>query len=115
MPYSWLYYNLVKNVSKDKTFHACQIPLPLFEKLILASTQENDTVFILFGGSGSEIVDCIKLNRNFVSCEIHPEYYQMILDRIQKGGIIEDKYRLNGERTNKVTTEFVPLLFDFTS
>ncbi len=26
MPYDWFYFNLVKNVSKEKTLHACQIP-----------------------------------------------------------------------------------------
>ncbi|HRF97148.1 MAG TPA: site-specific DNA-methyltransferase, partial [Aggregatilineales bacterium] len=38
MPYSWLYYDLVKNVSKEKTFHACQIPQKLAEMLILSCT-----------------------------------------------------------------------------
>jgi len=95
MPYSWLYYDLVKNVSKEKTFHACQIPLGLVETLIKASTQENDDVMILFGGSGSEIVACQRLKRNFISCELHPDYYAMILDRLQHGGSIRSRYRLD--------------------
>ncbi len=95
MPYSWFYFDLVKNVSKDKTFHACQIPLPLVEMLIRSCTQDNDDVFILFGGSGSEIVLCKNLKRNFISCEIHPDYHQMILDRLDNNGKIKDKYRLD--------------------
>ncbi len=95
MPYSWFYYDLVKNVSKDKTFHACQIPLQLVEKIIKASTKEDDLVFILFGGSGSEIIKCKELNRNFISCEIHNEYFKMIKDRIKKDGFIDEKYKLN--------------------
>ncbi|HLG35092.1 MAG TPA: site-specific DNA-methyltransferase [Bacteroidia bacterium] len=95
MPYSWFYFDLVKNVSKDKTFHACQIPLPLVEMLIRACTQENDDVFILFGGSGSEIVLCKNLKRNFISCEIHPDYYQMILDRLNNHGKISNEHRLD--------------------
>lgn len=94
MPYSWLNHNLVKNVSKDKTFHACQIPLGLVETLIKSCTQENDDVMILFGGSGSELVLCQKLQRNFVSCEIHPGYYQMIQERLALQGEIPDEYRL---------------------
>jgi len=94
MPYSWFYFDLVKNVSKDKTFHACQIPLPLVEMLIKSCTQENDNVFILFGGSGSELVLCKNLKRNFISCEIHPEYYQMILDRFENNGKIKEEYKL---------------------
>jgi site-specific DNA-methyltransferase (adenine-specific) len=95
MPYSWFYFDLVKNVSKDKTFHACQIPLALVEMLIKSCTQDNDDVFILFGGSGSEIVLCKYLKRNFICCEIHPDYYQMILDRLDNNGKIKNKYRLD--------------------
>lgn len=94
MPYSWFYFDLVKNVSKDKTFHACQIPLPLVEMLIKSCTQENDDVFILFGGSGSELMLCKKLKRNFTSCELHKDYYEMILDRLKNNGQIKDEFRL---------------------
>ncbi len=95
MPYSWLNYNLVKNVSKDKTFHSCQIPLPLIELLIKASTKENEDVFILFGGSGSEIILCRDLKRNFISCELHPEYFKMINNRLENNGKISNEYRLD--------------------
>lgn len=105
MPYSWLYYDLVKNVSKDKTFHSCQIPLSLVELLIEAGTKENDLVFVLFGGSGSEIVLCQEMKRNFVSCEIHPEYFQMIQDRLQSNGAIKDKYRLEFIQNKKAAAE----------
>lgn len=112
MPYSWLYYDLVKNVSKDKTFHSCQIPLSLVELLIKASTKENDLVFVLFGGSGSEIVLCRELKRNFLSCEIHPDYFQMIQDRLQNNGAIRDEYRLKFFQNKKAISEkSIPTLF----
>ena len=95
MPYSWFYFDLVKNVSKDKTFHACQIPLHLVEMLIKSCTNPNDNIFILFGGSGSEIMLCKQLKRNFISCEIHIEYYNMIIDRLNNNGIIKQEYKLN--------------------
>jgi len=117
MPYSWFYYDLVKNVSKDKTFHSCQIPLPLVEMLIKSCTQENDNCFVLFGGSGSELVLCRELNRNFVSCEIHPEYYKMILNRLENNGSISDEYRLDfikqkNDNGNKNKKNKVLRLFD---
>lgn len=105
MPYSWLYYDLVKNVSKDKTFHSCQIPLPLVELLIKGGTKENDLIFILFGGSGSEIVLCQELKRKFVSCEIHPDYFRMIQDRLQNNGAIKDEYRLEFVQNKKAVSE----------
>ncbi|GIW22382.1 MAG: site-specific DNA-methyltransferase [Candidatus Sericytochromatia bacterium] len=101
MPYSWFYFDLVKNVSKDKTFHSCQIPLGLVEMLIKSCTQENDDVFILFGGSGSEIILCKELKRNFISCELHSKYYEMIQERLSKNGKISDKYRLEFLKNKK--------------
>jgi site-specific DNA-methyltransferase (adenine-specific) len=112
MPYSWFYFDLVKNVSKDKTFHSCQIPLGLVEMLIKSCTQENDDVFILFGGSGSEIVLCKELKRNFISCELHPEYYEMIQDRLANNGKISEEYRLEFVQEKK-KKEISPKLFDF--
>ncbi|MHB8282861.1 MAG: DNA-methyltransferase [bacterium] len=92
MPYSWLYYNLVKNVSKDKTIHACQIPIKLTEKLLKASTKEGDLVLIHFGGSGNEILLAKKSGRHYVSAEIDTIYYNMILERlkISNAGLITD-------------------------
>lgn len=103
MPYDWFYFDLVKNVSKDKTIHACQIPTKLVEMLIKSCTKERDDVFILFGGSGSELITCKNLNRNFISCELHPTYYSMILDRLDNDGEIDIKYKLNfiKDRVNK--------------
>lgn len=84
MPYSWLYYNLVKNVSKEKTFHSCQIPKNLYKKLLMASTLENDLIFIHFGGSGNEIFLTKELKRNFISCEIDKLYYEYINNKLME-------------------------------
>ena len=94
MPYSWIYADLVKNVSKDKTFHSCQIPLALYDLLLQSSTKKKDCVLVHFGGSGSEVVHTKKCQRHFLSCEIHPEYHQMIVDRLRHDGAISDKFRL---------------------
>ncbi len=100
MPYSWFEFNLVKNVSKEKTYHACQIPQKLTEMLIKASTKPKDIVFILFGGSGAEIDVCKKLNRQFLSAEIDKKYCDIINDRLTNG-YIDQKYKLfRGQRRN---------------
>lgn len=93
MPYDWFYFDLVKNVSKEKTFHACQIPQKLSEMLIKSCTMPDDIVLILFGGSGSEIEICKVLNRQYISAEIDEKYYKMVLSRLDKGRI-EEKYKL---------------------
>lgn len=87
MPYSWFYFDLVKNVSHKKTKHPCQIPQGLFEMLLKASTKPGDTVLILFGGSGSEIEVTRNLGRHFISAEIDPEYHRLILERLEKGTV----------------------------
>ena len=103
-PFSWFYFDLVKNVSKDKTFHPCQIPLGLVEMLIKSCTKENDDVFILFGGSGNELLLCRDLKRNFISCELSPEFYNMILDRLNsEKRHIKSEYRLQNQTKRKNT------------
>ena len=100
MPYDWFYFDLVKNVSKEKTFHSCQIPQKLSEMLIKSCTMPSDVVFILFGGSGSEIEVCKYLGRQYISAEIDEKYHKMIIDRLSKGKI-DEKYRLKVKRSER--------------
>lgn len=87
MPYSWFENNLVKNVSKEKTIHAAQIPKAVSKKLIYACTEPGDTVLVLFGGSGSECEVCVEGNRKFITAELQKKYVNLIRDRIKKGYI----------------------------
>ena len=107
MPYSWFYFDLVKNVSKEKTYHACQIPQKLTEMLIKSCTISNDVVLVLFGGSGSELEVCKSLNRQYISAEIDPKYHGLITDRL-KNGYIKKKYKLQFKK-NKMP-EIIPNL-----
>lgn len=110
MPYDWFYFNLVKNVSKEKTFHSCQIPQKLSEMLMKSCTFEGDVVLILFGGSGSEIETCKILKRQYISCEIDEKYHKMILDRLSKGKIDERyKLRLKKYETKNISAQLTLL------
>ncbi len=93
MPYSWLNFNLVKNVSRQKTSHPCQIPEGLSELLLKSCTQPGDTAFILFGGSGSEVVQAKSLGLTYLTCEIQSHYCDIIESRLRNGGKIETAYR----------------------
>lgn len=104
MPYDWFYFDLVKNVSREKTFHACQIPQRLSEMLIKSCTMAGDIVLVLFGGAGSEIEICKLLKRKFISAEIDAKYHKMTLDRLKKGRI-EDKYRLRQRRAAHIDNQ----------
>lgn len=84
MPYSWLYYDLVKNVSIEKTDHSCQIPERLSELLFKACTEPGDRILVLFGGSGSEILTAIRLGLNYTTFELDPKYQKLILARVRE-------------------------------
>lgn len=107
MPYSWFYFDLVKNVSREKTYHACQIPQKLTEMLIKSCTMPNDIVLILFGGSGSELEMCKLLKRQYISAEIDSKYYEVIVDRL-KNGYIKERYKLKlrKDKEEKDASEF---------
>lgn len=94
--YSWFYFDIVNNMSKEKTLHSCQIPQQLFTMLLKASTNKGDNVLVLFGGSGGELEICKLLERNYISAEIDKDYYNMIVERL-KSGIIDGKYRPRGD------------------
>ena len=87
MPYSWFENNLVKNVSKEKTIHAAQIPKAVSKKLIYACTEPGDTVLVLFGGSGSECEVCVEGDRKFITAELQKKYVNLIRARLKKGEI----------------------------
>ena len=53
-------------------------------RIISASSNKDDCVFIPFAGYGTECVECIKLGRTYLACEINKEHYQIAKDRIQQ-------------------------------
>jgi len=110
MPYDWFYFDLVKNVSREKTYHACQIPQKLTEMLIKSCTVPNDIVLILFGGSGAELEVCKLLKRKYISAEIDPKYHELILSRLQNGRI-EEKYKLQLRKNKKNQNQSLLSLF----
>lgn len=49
-----------------------QKPLPLVKRFISDFSNEGETIFDPFSGSGTVGVGCIQLDRHFVGCEINP-------------------------------------------
>ena len=100
MPYSWLQYNLVKNVSHEKTFHACQIPQELSGLFVKSCTLAGDNVFVLFGGSGSEVAKVKELKRIYLSCELHSDYCEIIRARL-KDDAIKKEHKMSSAMRDK--------------
>ena len=68
--------------SGKEHYHPTQKPVALMEWILLQVTDEGDTVFDPFMGSGTTGVACVKLGRNFIGCEINPDYYAIAERRI---------------------------------
>lgn len=71
---------------KEKQFgyHLTQKPLEIMNKIILASTREDDLVLDCFMGSGTTLVACSSLNRNSVGIELNSEYIDIAISRLEK-------------------------------
>ena len=69
---------------KEKIFgkHPTQKPLELLERIILASTKENDLILDPFMGSGTTGVAAMKLGRQFIGIEKKPEFIVLADKRI---------------------------------
>ena len=64
--------------------HPTQKPEGLYERMILASSNENDCVLDPFGGSGTCLHVCQNTNRKGITIELNPDYCQMIEERLNK-------------------------------
>jgi DNA modification methylase len=81
----WEFSRIKKNYP-EWVDHPTQKPLNLCDRIVKASSKEGDLVYIPFAGSGSEIVSCIKNNRQWIATEIDKKYIDnIIIPRI--GGI----------------------------
>ena len=80
--YDWWNINQVKNVSKEKTSHPCQMPLEVM-KNIIGILPEDYIIFDPFMGSGTTGVACLELGRSFIGCEIDKDYFNIAKDRLK--------------------------------
>jgi DNA modification methylase len=80
--YDWWEINQVKNVSKEKTDHPCQIPEELIKRIILTTASPNDIIIDVFGGSGTTAKVAKDLGFSSVSYEIDSEYCEIIEKRV---------------------------------
>jgi len=75
----------VWEIQKDiaiKYLHPTQKPVSLIEKIIIKSSDINDTILDPFLGSGTTAIACLQTNRNFIGIEIEPKYVEIANKRI---------------------------------
>jgi len=72
--------------AEEKIFgkHPTQKPVELLNRIILASTKENDLVLDPFCGSSTTGVSSISLNRKYVGIELEDEYLKLSIKRLDE-------------------------------
>jgi site-specific DNA-methyltransferase (adenine-specific) len=78
----WWYFDLCKNVSRDKTDHPCQLPVEMVEKIVAGASRSDNLVLDPFCGSGTTGVAAVQLGRRFLGMELSGEYCAMARQRI---------------------------------
>ena len=82
--YDWWEYQQVKNVSKEKTAHPCQIPEKIIENIILTTANKDTTILDPFVGSGTTLVVAKKLGYNYFGTEMDELYYNIAEKRLNQ-------------------------------
>jgi site-specific DNA-methyltransferase (adenine-specific) len=81
--------SLTKPSEKKQGKHPTQKPLEILERIILASTKENDLVLDPFCGSSTTGVAAAKLNRKYIGIDNEKEYLELSIRRYKE--LKEDK------------------------
>ncbi|HMT01964.1 MAG TPA: site-specific DNA-methyltransferase [Burkholderiales bacterium] len=81
--YDWWEINQVKNVSKEKTNHPCQLPEELIKRIIQITANIGDTIIDVFAGSGTVSKVAKDLNFNTISYETDKQYFKIIQNRLK--------------------------------
>lgn len=74
----------VKSNHPEKTIHPSQFPIELVERLVLALTNEDDTVFDPFMGVGSAMIAAVLHNRKGVGVDKEKQYTDIAFDRVKQ-------------------------------
>jgi len=79
--YDWWEINQVKNVSKEKTNHPCQIPELLIERIIITTAEPGQLIIDPFGGSGTTVKVAQTFGFDSMCFEIDADYCKIIEHR----------------------------------
>ena len=80
--YDWIYCDQVKNVSKDKTEHPCQMPIKVMD-YIIATLPKESTIIDPFAGSGTTLLAAKNAGLDYVGIEMSEKYVEIINNRLK--------------------------------
>ena len=67
-----------------KSKHLTQKSIAILEKLILASTDENDLILDQFNGSGTTEIVANKLKRKYIEIDKEKDYLDLTIRRLEE-------------------------------
>lgn len=82
---TWYQSRLCGTFKERQQWHPCQLPEALLERIIKVSSNPGDIVFDPFTGSGTTLAAAQNLDRQWLGCELSPEYAENALERIRNG------------------------------
>lgn len=68
----------------DEREHSTQKPVELLKDIVVVACPEGTTILDPFAGSGTTGVAAIRMGRNFIGCEISPEYHAIATRRLKE-------------------------------
>ena len=74
----------VKSNHVEKTDHPCQFPIGLVERLVLALTNEGESILDPYLGVGSSAIAALKHGRHAYGCDLDKGYIKITWDRIHQ-------------------------------
>ncbi len=77
-------FSHVHYCNPNRQNHPTQKPEGLIERMVLASSNENDVVLDPFSGSGTTLRVCQQLTRHGIGFELNPEYVEMTKTRLNE-------------------------------
>ncbi len=79
---TWYQSRLAGTFKERETWHPCQLPEALLDRIVRVSTNPGDLVFDPFAGSGTTLAVAKRLGRDFLGCELSPDYRKKALARL---------------------------------
>lgn len=79
----WMIKQGIGPADKEYAGHPTQKAIVVMKWLIEKTTKEGDTILDPFMGSGTTGVAAVQLGRNFIGCEINPDYFAIAQRRIE--------------------------------
>ena len=87
MPDWWVDINSLQTWSRERTGYPTQKPLPLYERIVKASSNTGDMVLDPFCGCATTPVAAERLGRQWVGIDIWDRAHKTVIDRLKKEGL----------------------------